>query len=294
MKSLVDYAALFTEHTLRLARNVNVYYREANPNGRRTIIVVHGITGTHYSMLQAAGVWAEAGDHVIAIDLPGHGKSDPIAIRSFHDLADWLHEVIEKVYPEGDYILMGNSFGSNVCAGYASIYGLRGGSSMVLGAPIPSINRVLRSIERLTATLPNRLTLRIYYANRAVEPLRMMVLLGQQKNQEARKMLRESIRSEGPLVRHRYAFGHLMPHYYAYDPYSRELPDDVACRTIAVIGEKDRVAGRTSIRAMQRWLGDDRVKRVPHSGHLVHIEAVPELTEAIALSQNGHRRHHKI
>lgn len=280
MKTLAQYARLFQAHTVQITGS-RVFYREANPSAKRTIIVVHGITGTHYSMLQAAGVWAESSDHVIVLDLPGHGKSDKIPIKDFTDLADWLHQFIEQVFPNGDFLLMGNSFGSNICAAYAQTHGLRGNSTMVLGAPIPRINRLLYPIERLTARLSDKIAMQIYYTNPLVEPVRISILLARRRDQELRLRVQECMRSEGPLVQHSYAFGSMMPANYTYKPFSRPVDSNLKDRVLAVIGKDDTVAGRKSAEVISNWLGSDRVIVVPKCGHLVHIEAVPELTKAI-------------
>lgn len=281
MKSLAEYATLFATRTLTLASGESVHYREANPAAKRTIIIIHGITGTHYSMLQMAGVWAERGDHVIAIDLPGHGKSDRIAISEFNHLADWLNEVILAIYPTGNFILMGNSFGSSVCAAYAAKYGLRDKSGLVLGAPIPSVNVVLRQLERLSTIIPDWIVMKVYYQNLLLELIRMRVLLARFSSKQLRGRLRESLRSEAALVQHGYAFGHLMPYNYAASPLQTPLIEDVRRRTMVVHGVKDRIAGRDVNRRMREWLGDDQVIVAPRSGHLVHIEAIPELDQAI-------------
>ena len=281
MKSLADYAKLFHSHTLTLTDGAKVHYVEANKGAKKTIIVVHGITGTHYSMLQMCGVWAERGDHVIAFDLPGHGKSDRISIGDFTHLADWLNECITKTYPKGDFILMGNSFGSSVCAAYAYSYGLRGQSGLVLGAPIPDVHKVIRTLEKISTRLPDKLISVIYYQNRLIEMVRMWVLLSTLRSKQLRGRVRESLRSEAKLVQHAYAFRQLMPHNYEYNPFARAIDDLLRQKTRVVYGKKDRIAGKSVGKAMRQWIGDDYVIEVKQSGHLVHVEAVAELTEAV-------------
>ena len=281
MKTLAEYAKLFRSDTLTLESGRKVHYAEANKDAKKTIIIVHGITGTHYSMLQMAGPWAERGDHIIAVDLPGHGKSDRIAIGDFTHLADWLHEVIVALYPKGAFVLVGNSFGSSVCMAYAYQYGLRGNSGLVLGAPIPDVHKVVRTFEKISTRLPDKLVSLVYYQNHLIELVRMWALLSTLRSKKLRAHLRESLRSEAAFVQHSYAFRQLMPHNYEYSPFARTIDDLLRRKTRVVYGTKDRIAGKNVGKAMRQWIGDDYVIEVKNSGHLVHVEAVPELTEAI-------------
>jgi pimeloyl-ACP methyl ester carboxylesterase len=281
MKSLAEYVTLFEAHTISLASGATAHYREANRGAKRTIIIIHGITGTHYSMLQMAGLWAERGDHVIAIDLPGHGKSDRVTISEFNHLADWLNEVILAIYPSGDFVLVGNSFGSSVGAAYARKYGLRGKSGLILGAPIPSVNKLLQKLEKLSTYLPDVLIRKVYYENALLELIRMRVLLAKLSPQQVRRIVRDMIRTEAVLVQHGYAFGHLMPYNYEADPLGAPFANDIRRRTRVIHGNKDRIAGRDVHKRMVKVAGQENVIVVKNSGHLVHVEALPELTRAI-------------
>lgn len=280
-KTLADYAHLFGSYMLTLKNGDKVHYVEANPKGKRTIIVVHGITGTHYSMLQMAGPWAERGDRVIVLDLPGHGKSSRIELTDFVHLADWLDEIIKQIYPQGDFALVGNSFGSSVCVAYALTHGLRGESGMVLGAPIPHVHKLIRLLEKISTRLPDSFVAKVYYENNLIELLRMWALLSTLRSRQLRERSRESLRSEAPLVQHAYAFRYLMPHNYAYDPFSRPLSKKLQAKTRVIHGSKDKIAGKQVGKSVRRWIDEKYVVEVKQSGHLVHIEAVPELTAAI-------------
>jgi pimeloyl-ACP methyl ester carboxylesterase len=282
MKTLQQLAEQFAELDAEISGN-SVHYAEANPDASLPIIVVHGLTGTHYSMFQMAGVWAEQGKHVIAIDLPGHGASDEIEIRTFDDVADWLDRVISRLIPSGDFLLVGNSFGCGVVVAYTHKFGLRGKSRMILTAPIPSISPFYYRLERLTAGVNDRIARLFYYENRLLEPLRTSVLLGDSKNRMLRARVSESIRSEGHLVKHRYAFMHLMPANYTADPLSKKLPEDVAVRTMSFSGDADAIAPKSVHDHMKRIVGQKRVVEIANCGHLVHIEGVVRVTEALNL-----------
>ena len=280
--SLSQYREGFHSKYIQLINGASVHYVEANPQGVRTVIIVHGITGTHYSMLPMASEWMRLGDRVLVVDLPGHGRSNRIAVASFDDMAHWLHEVIQQLCPAQSFVLVGNSFGSGVCAQYARIYGLREECGMVLGAPIPTLAPTMQKLERITSRLPEKIMQAIYYSNRLAEPLRISILLRQHHNKNARHLVSEMIRNEGPLVQHRYAFGVLMPSYYRANVFSTPLPKDIRRRTIVVHGDADRLAGREVYMLMQDFMkGSGNVVVAPRCGHLVHVEAIDAQMSAV-------------
>jgi pimeloyl-ACP methyl ester carboxylesterase len=283
MKTLADYAALFVSRTVQLPGGQSVHYREANRGAKKTIVVVHGITGTHYSMLQMAGVWAERGAHIIVVDLPGHGKSDRVDARRFRDLADWLYAVIGILVPGNHPItLVGNSFGSAVCFSLIAHHGLPDGSRVVLGAPTPTISRLSSSLERASKLFPEWLLNHGYYRNPLVEFIRMRVLLADINNDHLRSRLRESLRSEAKIVQHKYAMG-LLQHMYRDEPYMLPLPDEIHKNIVVVYGDDDKIAGRNVGDVIRQRLPYAQVVEAPLCGHLVHIEAVESLTEAVGL-----------
>lgn len=282
-KTLAHYASLFNERTLQLSNGKTVFYREANPGKGQAILVVHGITGTHYSMLQMAGVWAEHGRHVIVVDLPGHGRSDRIGVGHFRDLADWLHLVIQRLLPDQPITLVGNSFGSAVCFSYLSHYELPDNSRVVLGAPTPVISRLSYLLEQASKLFPEWLLNYAYYRNPLVEFIRMSVLLADIRSDLMRARLRESLRSEAKVVQHKYAMG-LTKRMAQDKPFEQTLRSDAIHKNIYVVhGDKDKIAHRHTGEIMIRLLPDAHVIKADKCGHLVHIEAVPSLNEAIDL-----------
>ncbi len=251
-----------------------MFYREANPVAGRTIVVVHGLTGTSASMLFMAAAFAKRGDRVVVLDLPGHGHSSTIPVVNMDDLAVWLHEVLHGVLRLQEFVLVGNSFGSSVCLAYAHKYGLPANSRMVLSAPIPSISPLLALPDRALSYVPGAIMKKLYYANRLAEPFRIWYLLANPRDKTLYGKVSDCIRTEGPLVQHRYAGRVLMPANIRSNVFSRALPDDIARRTAIVFGAKDQLAGKRARDTLRNWHPDVDVVEVDHSGHLVHIEAI--------------------
>lgn len=282
-KTLAHYAALFQEKTVVLPGRKTVFYRESHPGHGRPILVVHGITGTHYSMLQMAGAWAERGRHVIVVDLPGHGRSDRITAVHFRDLGDWLHLVIRQLLPGQPITLVGNSFGSAVCFSYLSHYDLPDASRVVLGAPTPVISRLSYWLEQASRLFPEWMLNHAYYRNPLVEFIRMSVLLADIRNDLMRARLRESLRSESKVVQHKYAMS--LTKLMARDqPFQQALKSSKIHQDIYIVhGDRDKIAHRDTGEIMIRLLPGAHVIRADKCGHLVHIEAVPSLNQAVGI-----------
>ena len=281
MKSLAYYEQLFTLKSMLLPGGEKVVYREANPHAKKTIVVVHGITGTHYSMLQMAGPWAERGARVIMPDLPGHGGSDRIAVKRFNEIADWLHVVIKKFDIDGPFTLVGNSFGSAVCFSYICLNDLPDGSRVVLGAPTPTISLLSTRLEQASKLFPEWMLNHWYYRNRLVEWIRMKVLLADMKNDMLRDRLRESLRSEAKVVQHKYAM--TLTGLMAHDrPFSQKLRSpEIQDHIYVVFGDKDKIAGPDVAEQMRAILPHAIMLRAKNCGHLVHIEATASLDVAV-------------
>jgi pimeloyl-ACP methyl ester carboxylesterase len=77
-----------------------------------TILLLHGLGGT-------ADSWTEVGEllkreyHVVAVDLPGHGRSTALQKLSKEKLIEWLLEVV-KLLRKDSVVLMGHSLGAEI------------------------------------------------------------------------------------------------------------------------------------------------------------------------------------
>ncbi len=109
-----------TQKTLRLSDpDLTVTYRD---NGRsEPLVLIHGV-----GMQSAAWepqIAALSGAHrVIALDLPGHGGSDPLPEGSdLPDFVAWLHAVV-RALDLGAVNLAGHSMGALIAAGFAASF----------------------------------------------------------------------------------------------------------------------------------------------------------------------------
>jgi pimeloyl-ACP methyl ester carboxylesterase len=107
-------------HSIEVLDTVTRYwsYPSVKPDAK-VIIFIHGYRGNHHGLEAIAGALDDF--NIIIPDLPGFGESTPFATEHTIDqYAAWLSAFIEKLAPKQKPILLGHSFGSIVCAAFAS------------------------------------------------------------------------------------------------------------------------------------------------------------------------------
>jgi pimeloyl-ACP methyl ester carboxylesterase len=112
-----------TAATHGLQRVPEVAYVELNPEGQRTVLFIHGLGSYLKFWRYQLDTFAAQGYRVIAVDLPGYGKSDKPASFPYtmEAMADVVHELAAKrgvVQP----ILVGHSMGGQTALSYAIRY----------------------------------------------------------------------------------------------------------------------------------------------------------------------------
>ena len=110
----------------RLTKNhLDIHYLVWNQNSKKPpIICIHGWMDNAMSFQPLALALPEY--RIIAIELPGHGRSDHFPAGSFYHLVDYLRVVFEfLMLQSSEYVLAGHSLGGGIaslCAGYLNSY----------------------------------------------------------------------------------------------------------------------------------------------------------------------------
>ncbi|MFF2755092.1 alpha/beta fold hydrolase [Psychrobacillus sp. NPDC058041] len=113
-------------------QGVNIYVEDVNPEGKKTILFIHGWPLNHKQFEYQFNVLASMGYRCVAIDWRGYGKSDkPISGYNFDRLADDIHVVIRALQLE-DFTLAGHSTGGAISIRYMARYQGYGVSKLVL------------------------------------------------------------------------------------------------------------------------------------------------------------------
>ena len=106
-----------------------------DPN-RQSVVFVHGAGLDHSTFVLASRHFARQKFNVYAIDLPGHGRSDGVALDSINELAKWLRDALEALEIK-QTSLIGYSMGSLICLQFAADYPEYLRSMALVGTSIP-------------------------------------------------------------------------------------------------------------------------------------------------------------
>lgn len=112
-----------TAATHRTAHVPEVAYVELNPEGKQTVLFIHGLGSYLKFWRYQLDAFAEQGYRVIAVDLPGYGKSDKPASFPYtmEAMGDAVHELARKLGADKP-ILVGHSMGGQTALSYAIRY----------------------------------------------------------------------------------------------------------------------------------------------------------------------------
>lgn len=103
---------------------------------RPAIVFVHGAANDHAVWALQSRYFAHHGRSVLAVDLPGHGRSAGPALRSVEDIADWIARVIAAAGLERA-ALVGHSLGALAALACAARHPGRVEKLALLGPAVP-------------------------------------------------------------------------------------------------------------------------------------------------------------
>lgn len=98
-----------TEHLVKFAgiRSRVLEVAGAGP----TILLLHGFTDSADSWRSVLDEFAARGRHAVAIDLPGHGRAEPLARPAFATIDRFTDALVDRYAADGPVVLAGNSLG---------------------------------------------------------------------------------------------------------------------------------------------------------------------------------------
>lgn len=101
-----------------------------------TVMFVHGAANDHSVFALQSRYFAWHGHNVLAVDLPGHGRSAGHALPSVEALADWLRDVMDAAAVR-EAAVVGHSLGALVALECAARYPDRVRRLALLGPAVP-------------------------------------------------------------------------------------------------------------------------------------------------------------
>ena len=259
-----------------------VYREELGPTAE-TVLIVHGLRGTHHGLeLIAAGV---AGRRVVIPDLPGFGDSGPLTGR--HDVAGYAEVIAELIGrlggAERPIVLVGHSFGSIVASRLAAsrpslvhrLVLINPIATSALRGPHAALAGLTAAYYSLGERLPSR-------AGRSLLTNRWVVLAASRAMTRTRDKrlrgfiddnhLRHFSRFHSPAVVNQ-SFQASVTHTVT------DYADQLRMPVLLVAGEHDEIAPVAGQRALAARLPDAELVVISDVGHLVHYET-PEAAAA--------------
>ena len=105
-------------------------------DGERCVVFIHGALNDHSVWTLLARWYAHHGYRVLAVDQPGHGRSDGPPLPSIEALADWVLALLDAAGVAGAH-LVGHSMGSLIALEAASRAPERASGLVMVGTAYP-------------------------------------------------------------------------------------------------------------------------------------------------------------
>ena len=237
--------------------------------GRDSIVFLHGAGMDHTVWTLAARHFARHGRNVIAVDLPGHGRSGGAPRGSVEAMADWVIDLLDALQvPRA--ALAGHSLGSLVALDCAARYPDRVRALAMVGTtvPMPVSEAILEASARND--------------HAAFE---MLTQWGYSKRHQYGGNRNPGIWMLGATLHlfERSRPGVLHADMSACNDYQAglERAAQVQCPVLLVLGDSDRLTPVRSTRALIDALNAPEVRVLPGAGHTLMSEAPNALLDAL-------------
>lgn len=235
----------------------------------RAVVLVHGAGMDHTVWAAQSRYLAHHGRAVLAVDLPGHGRSDGPPLATVAELGDWLARLLEAA-GAGRAVLAGHSMGALACLAAAARHPERARALALCGCaaamPVhPDLLTAARADDHAAVDMinawahgggshlgghPQAGTWLIGGGNRLLERARPGVL--------AADLAACAEFAEGAA-----------------------LAAAVACPTLVVVGEQDRMTPAKAGRQLAALIPGAEVEAIADCGHMVMTEKPRETLAAL-------------
>lgn len=234
-----------------------------------TVVFVHGAAHDHSVWALQSRYFAHHRRNAIAVDLPGHGRSQGEALPSIAAIADWVAALVESLGTR-DVALAGHSMGALAVLECAARRPDLVGRIVLLGPAAPmTVSDALLDAARRNDHVALELIVGWSHAPSALlggHPVPGLWMPG-----GAMRLLeraRPGVLAVDLLACHAYAG--------AVDAAAR-----IACPSLVILGERDLMAPPRSAQALIDALKDGRVVSVPDCGHAMTVEAPGRVLDAM-------------
>jgi len=256
---------------VRVDGNEVYAYTGARPldAARPTIAFVHGAANDHSVWALQSRYFAHHGRNVLAVDLPGHGRSGGTALASVEALADWIAAVLDAAGIAAA-TLVGHSLGALAVLSAAARHPTRVTKVALVGPAVPMpVSDVLLDAAKANDHVAYELINGWSYSpgkQLGGSPVPGMWLTG-----SAMRLMERT------------APGVLHTDLAACNAYVDGLTAAAAvrCPALLVIGARDLMAPPKGAQALIAALADRRVVTLPDCGHALMAEQPDAVLDAL-------------
>lgn len=286
---------------LRSGRRIGVTTL-GDANAERIVVFCHSAPGS--SVLDPdPEASANQAVHIVAVDRPGYGSSDPwpsgswpSIVQAADDIAEYLRAVMQAEEPIGagrsrTVGVAGWSAGGRVALAVAARHPEFVDRVAVIATPAPNeavpwVDSRLQAIsDRLSSLAPDEAMRQLSGMLKSqvdavlaagVDDASLLAMLGATAVDKATLELPGAVDRLGKMLRDAFrqgaggAAGDILS--YTARPWGFD-PADVSAKTLIVNGQADAIAGSTHAAWYQSVLPDARMEMVPGAGHLVVVPA---------------------
>jgi pimeloyl-ACP methyl ester carboxylesterase len=236
---------------------------------RSTVLFVHGAANDHGVFALQSRYFAWHGTNVLAVDLPGHGRSAGAPLQSVEALADWLHDVLDAANV-GEAGIVGHSLGALASLECAARHPGRVQRLALLGpaAPMPVNDDLLAAAAANDHVAYELINGWSFSAGGQLggNEVPGMWMLGNAMRLIERS--REGVLSADLLACHRYANG-------------LAAAARIQCPALVVLGARDIMAPTRNAEQLIAALANVRTVTLPEAGHALMAERPGAVLDAL-------------
>jgi len=246
--------------------------QELDPD-KPSLVFIHGAGMDHTVWTVFERYFARHGYNVIALDLPGHGRSAGDPLPGIAGMAEWVDGVLELL-GIADATMIGHSMGSLVAFEMAASYPDRTSKAVLLGFAMPmAVGPPLLDAAR----------------NNDHSAIDMMVIFGHDFRSQlgGNRVSGVHVVNLAKRLLEKNRPGVLFNDLNACNEYSNEsAAATISAPVVLVSGDRDKMTSPRAAAAMAQMLGDARLELIENSGHGVMAEQ-PELTHRVLVQAVG-------
>jgi pimeloyl-ACP methyl ester carboxylesterase len=234
-----------------------------------SMVFVHGAANDHSVWTLQSRYFAHHGCNVLAVDLPGHGRSQGDALASVQAIAAWLTRVLDAA-GIAQATLVGHSLGALACLACAGEFPERVAKIALLGPAVPMpVSDVLLAAAKADDHVAYELI--NGWSHSAPRQLGGNRVPGMWMTGAALRLMERT----RPGVLH--------VDLAACNAYADGLAaaTRVRCPALVVIGQRDLMAPPKAAQALVETLSNKRVVTLPGAGHAMMAEQPDAVLDAL-------------